>query len=348
MPSPGKYIGWPRVNSERYTDKSRNYEDEFFTIDMSKDFTSPTNVTRLRAVIQYLNTQFALQMRVHGAKLKISPQGTPRSEGRSTANPAATNPAAAAPTFGNPTLPSSGFVPGLVKTTTPTLSDDIGSDVSDMDENLALKLDRKFREFEKVTKPVTWAQAIAWVERVLERSRGRELPGNFNPLVIGQLFREQSQPWEAIAAVHVDRIASYCALFADRLLRHIAPKDISQKLSRSLVEPALLRRKVEAHQELRKILRDKQGDPITYNHYYTETIMNMRKNEERRILENAAATIRARTAENNNNSNSSGSLASFITEVTNTRDMNVFSAQEALTCEMAFYKVGRCVLFSAK
>jgi hypothetical protein len=35
---------------------------------------------------------------------------------------------------------------------------------------------------------MTCDEAIDWVHRTLERSRGLELPGNFNPLIISQLF----------------------------------------------------------------------------------------------------------------------------------------------------------------
>ena len=39
---------------------------------------------------------------------------------------------------------------------------------------------------------VSNAEALQWVHQVLIRTRGRELPGNFNPLLIGELFWEQS------------------------------------------------------------------------------------------------------------------------------------------------------------
>ena len=36
---------------------------------------------------------------------------------------------------------------------------------------------------------------IAKVIRLLKRSRGWELPGTFDPLIVGQLFHEQREPW---------------------------------------------------------------------------------------------------------------------------------------------------------
>lgn len=57
---------------------------------------------------------------------------------------------------------------------------------------------------------LTRKAAIDWVKRTLERSRGYELPGTFQPLLISQLFWEQSQPWEKIAYHHISTVASAC------------------------------------------------------------------------------------------------------------------------------------------
>jgi hypothetical protein len=38
--------------------------------------------------------------------------------------------------------------------------------------------------------------ALDLVRQVLIRTRGKELPGNFNPLLVGELFWEQSSKWQ--------------------------------------------------------------------------------------------------------------------------------------------------------
>jgi hypothetical protein len=67
-------------------------------------------------------------------------------------------------------------------------------------------------------KKLTRQEAIEWVKRTLERSRGYELPGTFQPMLISQLFWEQSQPWGQIASQHVSTIASACKEFIDTVL----------------------------------------------------------------------------------------------------------------------------------
>ncbi|KAF2846247.1 interferon-induced GTP-binding protein Mx [Plenodomus tracheiphilus IPT5] len=47
---------------------------------------------------------------------------------------------------------------------------------------------------------------ILKVKALLGHSRGRELPGTFDPLIIGQLFREQCEPWANLVDKTVDAI----------------------------------------------------------------------------------------------------------------------------------------------
>jgi hypothetical protein len=46
-------------------------------------------------------------------------------------------------------------------------------------------------------------EAISWVRDTLVSSRGRELPGTFSPMLIGELFRVQSTPWEELSKNHI-------------------------------------------------------------------------------------------------------------------------------------------------
>lgn len=45
----------------------------------------------------------------------------------------------------------------------------------------------------------TASEALEWVSQVLIRTRGKELAGNFNPLLIGELFWEQSSKWPSMS-----------------------------------------------------------------------------------------------------------------------------------------------------
>ena len=40
----------------------------------------------------------------------------------------------------------------------------------------------------------------------LKRSRGRELPGMFNPMIVGEVFHQQARPWGGIARCHAHQV----------------------------------------------------------------------------------------------------------------------------------------------
>ncbi|GAM89858.1 hypothetical protein ANO11243_078980 [Dothideomycetidae sp. 11243] len=189
---------------------------------------------------------------------------------------------------------------------------------------------------------ISFEEAVDWVRNIIERSRGQELTGNFNPSVIGQLFWEHSQPWEMLATAHVDRIASYCTMFVERLLQSITTPDVSKKITSLIVVQSLLRRKQKAHQVLQEIFQDKARQPITYNHYYTDVVQRMRKEKHEKKL------FKALDLDNKANADSGEDLddplvrlsavRSCIADYSVVEDMEAFSAEDALTCVLAFYK----------
>ncbi|POS76377.1 interferon-induced GTP-binding protein Mx [Diaporthe helianthi] len=56
-------------------------------------------------------------------------------------------------------------------------------------------------------------EAKYWAKQKLRLARGSELIGNFNPQVIGEMFWEQSEPWEVLANFHVQGISNLCKEF---------------------------------------------------------------------------------------------------------------------------------------
>ncbi|EMD86682.1 hypothetical protein COCHEDRAFT_1023891 [Bipolaris maydis C5] len=189
-------------------------------------------------------------------------------------------------------------------------------------------------------KKLTRGEAIEWVKKTLERSRGHELPGTFQPMLISQLFWEQSQPWEQIASQHVSTIASACKEFIDAVLQDAAPSEFKDRLTTLYVDGALAQALSDAKAELHKILVDKARHPATYNHYFTTTVQKMRQCKHQEIMKKATEASEV------NIYNLDGKLCKHVdpgklTEAMNKAielDMDVFSSQEALDTERAFYK----------
>lgn len=191
-------------------------------------------------------------------------------------------------------------------------------------------------EAERLTKK----EGLDWVKQALIRTRGKELIGNFNPLLISELYWEQSVKWEGLAAEHVERVSDVCTGFLKDLLLEMAPKDVESRLWSSRIEDELRDRNSAATRELGYLMKDNVNHPINYNHYYTDTIKNQQQEREtadlEKCCEEASAGIEA----------SGGVEMGFVIQklkqsfIKNTeKDMEVVTCEAALDCVLAIYKV---------
>lgn len=142
---------------------------------------------------------------------------------------------------------------------------------------------------------ITEVQAKKWVREVIARTRGKELEGNFNPLLIGELFWEQAENWERLATAYVEGMLNVCDEFLRDLFKAKCLPDIQIRLYVTRIQDALDRRANEAKKELGKLMEDVRSFPINYNHYYTDTIKKLRREREvsslMQSIEEATETI---------------------------------------------------------
>ncbi|KAI9824015.1 MAG: hypothetical protein M1826_007548 [Phylliscum demangeonii] len=296
-----------------------NYEHPFFgPIDREVAVDKPANISRLRAVIQHLNLAFAKKMRLQGHKYAI----------------------------GN-------AIP--VVDVEPEDSDGVSKpppvkEASISDDQQNSESDEPFDEEPSPTgfapKRLSRAGALSWVLAVLQRTRGRELPGNFNPMLISQLFWEQSEPWEACALAHIDQVASVCDQFIHLVLQHSASSDVRSRLLTLKVEAALEESLSASREELRKIISDKRRHPITYNHYYTTTLQNNRRKKYGQSLMRISKTATVSVNEKTFMAGSGYTTKEYVDPQKLAQavgkqieqDMDRFSAAEALDSQIAYYK----------
>jgi hypothetical protein len=189
--------------------------------------------------------------------------------------------------------------------------------------------------------------ALKWIAHVLARTRGRELVGNYNPLLVGELFWEQSSKWQVLAVDHIERVSSQCSQFLKSLLHDKCPKDVESRLWDSKIHDALRGRSQEASEELARIMEDVKGYPINYNRYYTDTVKSRRQTRQRAAL---AETVKKASKTTVLSAHVLGPVPAANTTVDidqvmkswidNTdRNMEKFSCEEALDCLLAIYKV---------
>ncbi|KAK4095885.1 hypothetical protein N658DRAFT_519494 [Parathielavia hyrcaniae] len=179
---------------------------------------------------------------------------------------------------------------------------------------------------------ITRDDFISQIEHLMRRTRGCELPGTFNPMIVAELFLEQCRPWGAIIARrHVDNVWDAASRFST-----------AKALQYEVVESAMNGVLQEMHDKTTELLTPHQhGHPITYNHYFTETLQKVcrerGKNERERILRRFFDVDSLKTWLLDGHYDL-GRLADSLAE-SGEPDMGRFAASEALDCLNAYYKV---------
>ncbi|KAF2259056.1 dynamin family protein-like protein [Lojkania enalia] len=210
------------------------------------------------------------------------------------------------------------------------------------DEQQALKEPSNLVEDDSllpIPKVLTRPNAISWVQRVLERSRGLELSGNPNSSLISQIFWEQSEPWEEIALDHINKVARLCKALVYIVLEHAAPPEFLGRLAGMSVDAALTNALSGSKEELRKILKDKTRHPMTYNHYFTTTLQKQRQRKRQKVVKRVKEEAQYCSELEGREllEYDAGILEKTMVNAIE-QNMYKFSSEEALDVECAYYK----------
>jgi GTP-binding protein EngB required for normal cell division len=193
-------------------------------------------------------------------------------------------------------------------------------------------------------KQYTRAQVLDRIETLMKRTRGYELPGTFNPMIISDLFLEQSRPWQVLATNHIDQVARAVTKFLQHLISHIADASTGGVLFQTLVEPALESIVKDAKRKTADLLAPhKYGHPITYNHYFTETVQQVKRERSKVELTSLIKDVfgvksLGPCAHEEYITRDYRPLLNALME-RNNPDMNQYACSEALDCMQAYYKV---------
>ncbi|KAM3487985.1 hypothetical protein MY3957_008715 [Beauveria namnaoensis] len=178
---------------------------------------------------------------------------------------------------------------------------------------------------------------------VIQKGRGRELPGMFNPMIVTELFKELSSPWGKIAEDHALEVWKAIRLSLNHLVTHVADSTTAKSILASVFEPHLDSLLKALREKLSGLLKPHQsGHPITYNHYFTETLQSIRKEREKSRL---AALVQEEfgivSMVSKTTINRTMDFGQFLERLLVPRepDMDHFAASDALDCLDAYYKV---------
>jgi Dynamin family/Dynamin central region len=134
---------------------------------------------------------------------------------------------------------------------------------------------------------LTRADYIVRVWDLIKRTRGRELPSMFNPMIVEDLFVEQSSPWEGIANTYIRSIWQAAREFVSLTAGHVADSETSRLLSHEVFQPVLNGLMGDLTAKTAELLRlHRACHPITYNQDFVNALQTVRKErEEERVTE---------------------------------------------------------------
>lgn len=121
------------------------------------------------------------------------------------------------------------------------------------------------------------------VARRLKFSKGRELPGLFNCLIVGDLFMEQCEPWGKIVRLLAEELMGAAHLTTQLIIDHITASDVAEGV-RKLVHRGIEELKVELDAEVESLLESTAQHPITYNPQLTENVQRIQQARHKRDM----------------------------------------------------------------
>jgi GTPase SAR1 family protein len=175
---------------------------------------------------------------------------------------------------------------------------------------------------------------------LMKRSRGCELPGTYNPLIIGDLFYEQSKKWGQLADRYADIILDATRASLDAILQHTADEATGEGLMRYIVNPAMDALKNDLEAMVASILEPHQrGHLITYNHYFTDNVQKAKAQHQKDTL---TRQLKASKSKEGGWYDDGGfDLQSIVDSLNQSTeaDMDRYACSEAIVCMEAYYKV---------
>lgn len=123
----------------------------------------------------------------------------------------------------------------------------------------------------------TRAQAIEKILILVKRSRCKELPGLPNPMLVAEVFREYSKPWEGLAREHIKKVWHATRVLLERVIEHLTEPDLGDLLFRFLLDPMMDEFLRNAQIKLVELNAVRDKAPVTTNHYFRDTVTKMRR-----------------------------------------------------------------------
>ncbi|KAJ5287649.1 hypothetical protein N7478_003335 [Penicillium angulare] len=123
-------------------------------------------------------------------------------------------------------------------------------------------------------------------------NRGRELPGNSNQLLVGQLFRQQSTPWEKIAKLHIDTVYDAVAKFVYSALNYLTDKHTFEPIFNDVIAPGLEKLRLSIFGKLEELTRhSKHGHPLPVGRNFITRVQGLRNARQLFVLKGELGVV---------------------------------------------------------
>lgn len=189
---------------------------------------------------------------------------------------------------------------------------------------------------------ITRADYIERVQKLASRSRGRELQSLFNPMIVADLFKEQSGPWKGITG-HYTRSAWDAACELVRLTAsHVTDSETSKLLFNEVFHPALNALLEDLNSKTAEVLAlHRSSHPTTYNQEFVTALQAAREHRsEQRHIEIIKSFFDIDALENFKlfGEHDLRPLAKALAHYSNS-GVDYLACSDALDCMEAYYKV---------
>ncbi|KAF9775579.1 hypothetical protein IL306_006303 [Fusarium sp. DS 682] len=134
---------------------------------------------------------------------------------------------------------------------------------------------------------VSRSEFIDKVANRLKYTRGQELPGLFNPLIVNELFVEQCTPWRKIAGILADDILDIVHITTEMVVEQIAAKEVSKGVLKH-IRKEIEGLKITMGAQIDALLKSAEQHPITNN---PQLIQNVQQTQEDRHKRTTKAQI---------------------------------------------------------
>ncbi|TGJ86602.1 hypothetical protein E0Z10_g2155 [Xylaria hypoxylon] len=187
---------------------------------------------------------------------------------------------------------------------------------------------------------VTRDQFIGEVQELMQRTRGRELPGQFNSLVVADLFIKQSKPWKDIVVDHVDSCWAAAKQCLNLTIDSFADRTTGTHLLRMVIVPALNNLKKQINSKASELI-DSQVlcHPVTYNEQYLEAVHRIKDQRRREFYKGIVGSVFG--SGQPNHYVTQVAVESLLEKLSKRRepDDERLAASEAVDCMEAYYNV---------